>query len=149
MTHRVWKGKMLNPLQPRRRTISESKMVLQQQGATSKLCREKMKMHPRRDLSKVSSLAECSSISTNIQHIEWQLHRLHLYTLMVLKIKVSTNRQELQASLRLINEEFWLASHPDNGAEPVHTVGGDIGVVHTADSSSTTSLSGGLAHTQL
>lgn len=68
---------------------------------------------------------------------------------MVLKIKVSTNRQELQASLRLINEEFWLASHPDNGAEPVHTVGGDIGVVHTADSSSTTSLSGGLAHTQL
>ncbi len=31
-----------------------------------------------------------------------------------------------------MNEEFWLASHPDNGAEPVHTVGGDIGVVHTA-----------------
>lgn len=51
--------------------------------------------------------------------------------------------------LRLTNEEFWLASHPDNGAEPVHTVGGDIGVVHTADSSSSTGLSGGLAHTQL
>lgn len=68
---------------------------------------------------------------------------------MVLKIKVSTNRQELQAFLRLINKEFWLASHPDNGAEPIHTVGGDTGAVHTTDRSSTTSLSGGLAHTQL
>ena len=51
--------------------------------------------------------------------------------------------------LQLTHKEFWFASHPDNGAEPVHTTGGDIGVVHTADSSSTTSLSGGLAHTQL
>lgn len=68
---------------------------------------------------------------------------------MVLKIKVSTDRQALQPFLRLMNEEFWLASQPDNGVEPVRTVGGDIGVVHTADSSSTTSLSGGLAHTQL
>lgn len=51
--------------------------------------------------------------------------------------------------LRLMNEEFWLASHPDNGAEPVRTAGGDIGVVRVADSSSTTDLSGGLAHTQL
>ena len=67
---------------------------------------------------------------------------------MVLKIKVSTDRQALQPFLRLMNEEFWLASQPDNGAEPVRTVGGDIGVVHTA-SGSTTSLSGGLAHTQL
>lgn len=48
-----------------------------------------------------------------------------------------------------MNDEFWLASHPDNGAEPVRSAGGDIGVVRTADSSSTTNLSGGLAHTQL
>lgn len=39
--------------------------------------------------------------------------------------------------LLLTHEEFWLASHPDNGAEPVHAAGGDIGVVHTADSSFT------------
>lgn len=51
--------------------------------------------------------------------------------------------------LRLMKEEFWLASHPDNGAEPVRTAGGDTGVVHTADSSSTTGLGGGLAHTRL
>lgn len=48
-----------------------------------------------------------------------------------------------------MKEEFWLASHPDNGAEPVRTAGGDTGVVHTADSSSTTGLGGGLAHTRL
>lgn len=51
--------------------------------------------------------------------------------------------------LRLTHDKFWLASQPDNGAEPVRTAGGDIGVVRTADSSSTASLSGGLAHTQL
>lgn len=51
--------------------------------------------------------------------------------------------------LRLTHDTFWLASHPDNGAEPVCAAGGDIGVVHTADSSSTAGLSGGLAHTQL
>lgn len=51
--------------------------------------------------------------------------------------------------LWLAHKEFWLASHPDNGAEPVCTAGGDIGVVHTADSSSTTTLNGGLGHTQL
>lgn len=56
---------------------------------------------------------------------------------------------DIAGFLWFAHEEFWLASHPDNGAEPVCAAGGDIGVVHTADSSSTTALSGGLAHTQL
>lgn len=51
--------------------------------------------------------------------------------------------------LRLTHEEFWVTSQPDNGAEPVRTLGGEIGVAHTDDSSSTTGLSGGPAHTQL
>lgn len=70
--------------------------------------------------------------------------------LTVLHIKVSTKQQGLWAFfLRLTHEEFWVTSQPDNGAEPVRTLGGEIGVAHTDDSSSTTGLSGGPAHTQL
>lgn len=65
------------------------------------------------------------------------------------KDKSISPRAGVTAFLWRAHKEFWLASHPDNGAEPVCTAGGDIGVVHSADSSSTTSLSGGLAHTQL
>lgn len=114
-------------------------------------CGAKTQTHPRKDPNKVFFLQSAAvfqqalSLSTQSENCIG----LHLYTVMVLKIKVYTHRRELQAFLRLINEEFWLASHPDNGAEPVHTVEDDVGVVHTADRSSTTSLSGGLAHTQL
>lgn len=58
-------------------------------------------------------------------------------------------RQVLRAFSRRAREESWLASHPDNGAEPVRAAGGEIGVAHAADSSSATSLNGGPAHTQL
>lgn len=56
---------------------------------------------------------------------------------MVQWMKASTYQQALQAFVRLTQEEFWSASHPDNGPEPVRTAGGNIGAVHAADSSST------------
>lgn len=152
LAHSFWTGTMLNPLQLRWKTIK----WIQKCSATAELnikaeqSKKRRRVYPRLDLKEFLHFwgSLCSSISANTQHKVWQRDQLHLYTLMVLKIKVSTDRQALQPFLRLMNEEFWLASQPDNGAEPVRTVGGDIGVVHTA-SGSTTSLSGGLAHTQL
>lgn len=149
MTHRVWTGKNVKSTSAEQKTANVNNRERDQSCATQ----SKMKaVSQNRSEEAFFPLADAVRVQRYFsKHSAQSVTTASVTSAYAHGAEDKSNYRSASVAgfLRLMSEEFWLASHPDNGAEPVRTAGGGIGVVHTADSGSTTRLSGGLAHTQL